>query len=107
MCRCDFRSHVYKYEAGGIAFHSQASTTSSSSSSLSLLPNSFGLIPSTVLDVHSAMLPENGHHLTWEDDVEPNLVLGDDVHSCPTKIVSLEVTLLFEAGQQLSLSAHR
>lgn len=62
----DARSHVHCHEAGGIAFHSQANTL--------------------------AIQPSNGHHLTLED-VEANLVTGDDIHSAPTRIVALENTL--------------
>lgn len=39
-----------------------------------------------------AILPTNGHHLTLEDDIEPNL-LGEDIHVAPTRIVSLENSL--------------
>lgn len=55
-----------RYEAGGVAFHSQASSL--------------------------AIPPSNGHHLTLED-IELNLVRGTDIHSAPTKIVALENTL--------------
>jgi threonine aldolase len=51
------------YEAGGVAMHSQASS--------------------------HAVPPKNGHHLTLED----NCVFGEDIHSAPTKLVSLENTL--------------
>lgn len=53
-------------EAGGVAFHSQANTL--------------------------AIPPSNGHHLTLED-VEDNIIRGDDIHSAPTRIVALENTL--------------
>ncbi|KAK4705027.1 threonine aldolase, partial [Phenoliferia sp. Uapishka_3] len=62
----DARAHVHLYEAGGVAFHSQANSL--------------------------AISPSNGHHLTLED-VEANLVRGDDIHSAPTRIVALENTL--------------
>lgn len=64
---CDARAHIHRYEAGGVAFHSGAA-----------------VLPIT---------PSNGHHLTLEADVLPNLVLGDDVHSAPTRVISLENTL--------------
>ena len=64
---CDTRSHIHRYEAGGIAFHSGAST--------------------------ELVTPSNGHHLRWEEDVLPNLSLDDDIHFAPTRIVSLENTL--------------
>ncbi|KAH0590412.1 hypothetical protein H2248_000567 [Termitomyces sp. 'cryptogamus'] len=63
---CDHRAHIHKYEAGGSAFHSGAA----------VLP----------------IIPSNGHHLTLAD-VEPNAVLGSDVHFAPTQVISLENTL--------------
>ncbi|KAF5377458.1 hypothetical protein D9615_005174 [Tricholomella constricta] len=63
---CDHRAHTHKYEAGGTAFHSGATT-----------------IP---------VIPSNGHHLTLVD-VEPQTILGDDVHFAPTEIIALENTL--------------
>ncbi|RKP25919.1 pyridoxal phosphate-dependent transferase, partial [Syncephalis pseudoplumigaleata] len=62
---CDKRAHIYKYECGGAAFHSQASTT--------------------------AIMPRNGVHLTAEE-IEANLV-EEDVHTAPTRLISLENTL--------------
>lgn len=38
------------------------------------------------------VVPKNGIHLTLED-VTANVVLSDDVHACPTKVISLENTL--------------
>ncbi|SJX65389.1 related to GLY1-L-threonine aldolase, low-specific [Sporisorium reilianum f. sp. reilianum] len=64
---CDTRSHIHRYEAGGIAFHCGAST--------------------------EIVAPSNGHHLRWEEDVKPNLNLSDDIHFSPTRIISLENTL--------------
>ena len=37
-------------------------------------------------------MPKNGLYLTLED-VRANVVLSDDVHSCPTRLISLENTL--------------
>ncbi|GAA5890016.1 hypothetical protein JCM6882_009200 [Rhodosporidiobolus microsporus] len=62
----DARSHVHLYEAGGVALHSQASS--------------------------HAVPPRNGHHLTLEEVLD-NAVFGEDIHSAPTKLVSLENTL--------------
>ncbi|GAA5948945.1 hypothetical protein JCM3765_003962 [Sporobolomyces pararoseus] len=62
----DARSHVHLYEAGGVAMHSQASS--------------------------HAVPPRNGHHLTLEEVLD-NAVFGEDIHSAPTKLVSLENTL--------------
>jgi len=62
----DHRSHILEWEAGGVA----------------------ALCGALVKGV----IPKNGHHLTLED-VQKNAVLDDDVHSCPTKLISLENTL--------------
>ncbi|SPO32731.1 related to GLY1 - L-threonine aldolase, low-specific [Ustilago trichophora] len=64
---CDTRSHIHRYEAGGIAFHCGAST--------------------------EIVAPSNGHHLRWDEDIQPNLNLSDDIHFSPTRIISLENTL--------------
>ncbi|KAL2018576.1 hypothetical protein VTK56DRAFT_618 [Thermocarpiscus australiensis] len=63
---CDYRSHIVKYEAGGV-------------SSLT------GAMVKTVV-------PKNGIYLTLED-VKANAYLDDDVHTCPTRVISLENTL--------------
>ncbi|GAA5879595.1 hypothetical protein JCM3774_004280 [Rhodotorula dairenensis] len=62
----DSRAHVHMLEAGGIASHSFASVNS----------------------VHAA----NGHHMTVEEVLD-NCVIGDDVHTAPTKLVCVENTL--------------
>lgn len=64
---CDTRSHIFRYEASGIAFHCGAAT--------------------------EIVAPSNGHHLRWEQDILPNLSLDDDIHFSPTRIISLENTL--------------
>ena len=38
------------------------------------------------------VVPSNGVHLTLED-VKANVILSEDVHSCPTRVISLENTL--------------
>ncbi|KXN84776.1 putative low-specificity L-threonine aldolase [Leucoagaricus sp. SymC.cos] len=63
---CDKRAHIFKYEAGGAAFHSNAH-----------------VIP---------ISPTNKHHLTLEE-VQENVILGTDVHFAPTQLVALENTL--------------
>ncbi|GAA99456.1 uncharacterized protein L969DRAFT_86717 [Mixia osmundae IAM 14324] len=65
---CDVRAHVYKYEAGGIAFHSQAQTIT--------------------------VKPSNGHHLRWSEDIAPNLLEEDDIHYAPVRLICLENTLM-------------
>ncbi|XXG98756.1 ER-derived vesicles protein erv46 [Hypoxylon texense] len=62
----DHRSHIIKYEAGGVASLSGAM-----------------IIP---------VVPSNGRYLTLED-IRAKIVLGDEVHSCPTRVVSLENSL--------------
>ncbi|KAK5940537.1 hypothetical protein PMZ80_006953 [Knufia obscura] len=63
---CDARSHIANYEAGGISTLSGA-----------------GLI---------TVWPANNHHLTLED-ISKHAILSDDVHACPTRVISLENTL--------------
>jgi hypothetical protein len=67
--------------------HSQAATTSTSS----LCRTSRSTQELILCAYLAAVRPSNGHHLRWEEDVEPNLVLGENIHLAPTKIVSLEV----------------
>lgn len=38
------------------------------------------------------VVPSNGHYLTLED-VKKHAVIDDDVHSCPTRVISLENTI--------------
>ncbi|KAM7207090.1 Pyridoxal phosphate-dependent transferase [Rhypophila sp. PSN 637] len=63
---CDHRSHIIKYEAGGVS----------------------SLTGATVQPI----APRNGVYLTLED-VKANAHLDDDVHTCPTRVISLENTL--------------
>jgi threonine aldolase len=63
---CDHRSHILEWEAGGVAAMCGAL-------------------------VHG-IVPANGHNLTLKD-IEKKAVLSDDVHACPTKVISLENTL--------------
>ncbi|EIW86520.1 hypothetical protein CONPUDRAFT_161254 [Coniophora puteana RWD-64-598 SS2] len=63
---CDARSHIYRMEGGGMAFHSGANSV--------------------------AVAPSNGHHLTLED-IEPEAIMGTDVHIAPTRVIALENTL--------------
>ncbi|KAI1319368.1 Threonine aldolase [Mortierella claussenii] len=65
---CDTRSHVYRYEAGGLASHSG-------------------------ITVYPVQALANGHHLTAQD-LERELIVDDgDVHMAPTRLISLENTL--------------
>lgn len=63
---CDHRAHIQVWEAGGVASLSGAMLQS--------------------------VVPSNGHHVTLED-VQKHAVLSDDVHACPTRLISLENTL--------------
>lgn len=63
---CDRRSHIIQYEAGGVASLSQALTQPIDAS--------------------------NGKYITLEE-VKQYAVVSDDVHACPTRVISLENTL--------------
>ncbi|KAF8305824.1 hypothetical protein DL93DRAFT_2089218 [Clavulina sp. PMI_390] len=63
---CDHRAHVKNYEAGGLAALSQAMVI--------------------------GVTPSNGVYLTLED-VEEHAILGDEIHSAPTTVISLENTI--------------
>ncbi len=63
---CDHRGHITYLEAGGLAMLSGAL-------------------------IHH-VVPSNGIHLTLED-IKKSVVLDDEVHCCPTKVISLENTL--------------
>lgn len=63
---CDRRGHIINYEAGGVATLSQA----------------------MVQPVDA----KNGTYLTLED-IQKHAVVSDDVHACPTRVISLENTL--------------
>ncbi|RSL81728.1 hypothetical protein CEP51_005608 [Fusarium floridanum] len=63
---CDYRSHIFAHEAGG-------------TSPLS------GAQPQPVV-------PKNGKYLTLED-LHEHVVLGQDIHTCLTRVISLENTI--------------
>jgi threonine aldolase len=63
---CDKQSHVYVYEAGGISFHNGAQ----------------------VIPVDT----EVGKTYLTEKVVKEHLIVDDDVHHCPTRLVCLENT---------------
>ena len=63
---CDRRSHIIQYEAGGVASLSQALT--------------------------QPIDAKNGAYITLEE-VQKYAVISDDIHSCPTRVISLENTL--------------
>jgi len=63
---CDYRAHILEWEAGGVASLTGA--------------------------LVKGVVPSNGRYLTLED-VKKNAVISDDIHSCPTKVISLENTL--------------
>lgn len=63
---CDHRSHIICYEAGGVSAWTGATV--------------------------QTVIPKNGVHLTLED-IQRHAVLDDNIHHCPTKLISLENTL--------------
>lgn len=63
---CDYRAHVYAEEGCGLAVLSQAMVT----------------------PVH----PRNGIYMTL-DDVKRCVVVGEDIHTAPTRVIVLEVTI--------------
>jgi threonine aldolase len=63
---CDQRSHILQYEAGGAASLTGA--------------------------LICGITPANGTYITIEE-VKKHVVISDDVHSCPTTVISLENTL--------------
>src|SRR6187402_826542 len=63
---CDYRAHILQWEAGGVATLSGA--------------------------LVKGVVPKNGVYLTLED-IEKNVILGDEIHTCPTRVISLENTL--------------
>ena len=64
---CDHRAHVYSHEAAGLAVLSQAM-----------------VIP---------VVPSNGNYLTLEDIVSKVVPDDEDIHTAPTRVISLENTL--------------
>jgi threonine aldolase len=63
---CDERAHINKYEAGGASLHSGAQ-----------------MIP---------VIPSNHHHITLEE-IQEKIMLSEDIHFAPTKVIELENTL--------------
>jgi len=63
---CDHRSHLINHEAGGLGLMTQAMVQS--------------------------VVPSNGEYLTL-GDIKKAAVISDDIHACPTKVISLENTL--------------
>lgn len=63
---CDRRGHIINYEAGGVASLSQAMT--------------------------QPIDAKNGSYITLEE-VQQYAVISDNVHACPTRVISLENTL--------------
>ncbi|KAF8864391.1 hypothetical protein BDZ45DRAFT_614032 [Acephala macrosclerotiorum] len=63
---CDYRAHILEWEAGGVATLSGA--------------------------LVKGVVPSNGVYLTLED-VKKNVILGDEIHGAPTRVISLENTL--------------
>ena len=53
---------------------------------------SVGRVSSLTGATVAPIVPKNGIHLTLED-IKRHVVLSDDVHACPTRVISLENTL--------------
>lgn len=66
---CDKRAHVNTYEGGGISFHCGAAVITT--------------------------LPKPGFDYLTADVIEKELILDDDVHHAPTKLICLENTVRF------------
>jgi threonine aldolase len=63
---CDYRAHIITSEAGGVSASTGAYI--------------------------NGVVPHNGDYLTLED-IQKHVVISDDIHACPTKVISLENTL--------------
>jgi len=63
---CDRRGHIVRYEAGGVASLSQAMV--------------------------QPIDAKNAKYITL-DEIQEHAVISDDVHACPTRVISLENTL--------------
>jgi len=63
---CDYRAHIFADEAGATSVISQAQTT--------------------------PVVPANGLYLTLED-VKKNVIISDDIHFAPTRVICLENTI--------------
>jgi threonine aldolase len=63
---CDHRAHILCLEAGGVSMLTGAMV--------------------------SGVVPSNGNYLLLED-IEKHVILSDDCHACPTKVISIENTL--------------
>lgn len=62
----DHRAHILEWEAGGVAMLTGA--------------------------LVKPVIPRNGRYVTL-DDVRKQCVISDDIHACPTRLISLENTL--------------
>lgn len=86
----DHRSHIILYEAGGLVF------ILSFSISLLLFQSIINIHLNSVSSLTGAtvkpVVPKNGIHLTLED-IKANVIISDNVHDCPTRVISLENTL--------------
>ncbi|KAF8971563.1 pyridoxal phosphate-dependent transferase [Flammula alnicola] len=77
---CDHRAHIYKYEAGGAAFHSGAAVI--------------------------AVVPSNKHHLILED-VKDNIIISNDTHFAPTEVIVAISDYVHSLGLKLHLDGAR
>ncbi|KAG2001872.1 hypothetical protein GB937_009895 [Aspergillus fischeri] len=63
---CDHRAHILQSEAGGVSAWTGATV--------------------------NGIMPKNGQYITLEE-IQKHVVLGNNIHRCPTKLISLENTL--------------
>jgi threonine aldolase len=90
---CDHRSHIVKYEAGGyvrsspppLSFPLPTQQTRTYTPHLHRVSSLTGALIQPIT-------PSNGRHLTLSD-IQAHAHLDDDVHSCPTRVISLENTI--------------
>lgn len=66
---CDHRAHVFRYEAGATSYHTGATV--------------YPVIPNYA----------KGETFMTAKEIEKNLILGEDIHESPTKLICIENTL--------------
>lgn len=88
----DHRSHIILYEAGGLVIFLHPlflNLTLVVSVITKIHPNSVSSLTGATV---KPVVPKNGIHLTLED-IKANVIISDNVHDCPTRVISLENTL--------------
>lgn len=82
-------SLLFRYEAGGIAFHSGAAVIPVRPVNGTQCPSSIQ-VPDTMY--HLPIIVETGHHLTLPD-IQENVVISSEVVFAPTEVIEIENTL--------------